>query len=295
MLLTGQEINNYIVGPLIGGGGMGSVYQAFHMDGGQAVAIKIINSDIATLEGFSERFVREARIMSSLQHENIVPIYEAGVHKEWLYFTMKLISGPTLEALMTKRSFSPRDVWKILQPAGKALSYLHEQGVVHRDVKPGNLFLERQGADDFRVYLGDFGLSKRPNLDSNLTKDGARIGTTEYMSPEASLGDRLDHRTDIYSLAVMIYELLLNVLPENPKFGHLKPVARLIQKAWDPCEANPQFPPALRDVLMKGLQKERDLRYQTAADFAQDYYEALKTLGDEARKASYAVVPPPLL
>lgn len=295
MLLTGQEINHYIVGPLIGGGGMGSVYQAFHLDGGQAVAIKIINAEIAGLEGFSERFVREARIMASLQHEHIVPIYEAGQHKEWLYFTMKLISGPTLEALMAKRTFSPRDVWKILQPAGKALSYLHEQGVIHRDVKPGNLFLERQGPDEYRVYVGDFGLSKRPNLDSNLTKDGARIGTTEYMSPEASLGDKLDQRTDVYSLGVMIYELLLGVLPDNPKFAHLKPVARLIQAAWDPCEVNPQFPPGLRDVMLKVLQKERSSRYQTVAEFVEDYYQAMKTLSDEARKTGYWVTVPPLM
>jgi serine/threonine-protein kinase len=284
--LTGQAIGEYIVGPLIGGGGMGEVYQAYPTQGGQAVAMKVMNAELADDTSFQERFIREARVMQALQHENIVPILDYGVQDQLLYFVMSLVSGPSLERLLQRQAFTPRDTWKIAQPLCKAIMYMHEQGVIHRDIKPSNVFLQYQ-REGYHVFVGDFGLSKRPGTDQTLTRIGSRVGTADYMSPEAQLGDKLDQRTDIYSLGVLLYEMMLGRLPADPQYDHLHPVARTVQPVLAPQSINPAFPKAVQLVLLKALQAKREERYQAVETLADDLYTALKQLTDEQRKAIY--------
>lgn len=284
--LTGQAIGDYIVGPLIGGGGMGEVYQAYPNTSGNPVAMKVMNAELAGEGNFQERFVREARVMQSLDHENIVSILDYGVHNNLLYFTMQLISGPTLERLLARQFFTLRDSWKIIQPICKALMHIHEQGVVHRDIKPANIFLKSQ-REGYHVYIGDFGLSKRPGTDQTLTRIGSRVGTAEYMSPEAILGDKLDLRADVYSLGVVVYEMMLGKLPLDPQYNKLTQIARTVHPALPPQAINPSFPLNVQKVLMHALEKEREYRYQNVDDFANDLYSALKSLNDDERKSTY--------
>lgn len=287
--LTGQQIDQYIIGPRIGGGGMGTVYQAFPTEQAKPVAMKVIHTDYAEASDFQGRFTREISLMESLDHPNVVPILDHGTTEAGqLYFVMKLISGPTLNKLLKRRQFSPRDTWKVLQPLCLGLHYIHEHGVIHRDVKPANVFMERQGDEDYQIYLGDFGLSKRPGVDRTLTVKNTALGTSDYMSPEAAMGEVLDHLTDIYSLATTAYEMLLGALPSDPQYANLHPVARAVKPLRMPRELNPNFPPMLELVLMRGLEKQKQDRYQSVSDFANAYYNALKEMDKPTMKQYYS-------
>ena len=291
--LSGQEINGYIIGPLIGQGGMGEVYQAYPPNSTEAVAIKILRVDDPNIDvNFQDRFVREIRLLESLQHENIVPIYDYGTTPTLIYFTMRLIGGITLTRLMERHSFTPRSAWKILRPLASALIHAHEQGIVHRDIKPGNVFLERLKDENWRVYLGDFGLGKRPGSDEELTMAGASVGTTEYMSPEAVLGAPLDHISDVYSLVVVIYEMLLGRLPIRSRNPNKVLATEILMPPIAPSDLNRDFPPILENVLLIGLANDKFDRYQTVQDFAEEYYQALQKMSDEELNATYQVNQP---
>jgi len=286
--LTGQDINGYMIGPLIGGGGMGEVYQAMPPNGGHWVALKVINNqtDVPDVD-IQQRFVREIRLMQSLSHKNIVPIYDYGIADPHIYFVMKLISGPRLRVLMEKQHFTPIMVWNIIKPIAEALAYTHQQNIIHRDLKPGNIFLERAG-DDFHVYLGDFGLGKNLVEDNNITAPGSSVGTYDYMPAEAIKGIPLDHRADIYSLTAVSYELLLGQLPLDPTAGGNN-LARSLAPRRFPTSLHNQFPLALEDTLMKGLALEAADRYQSVNEFAYDFYDSLRKLSETELHTSYWV------
>lgn len=285
--LSGQELNGYVIGPLIGGGGMGEVYQAFAPDR-SPVALKVLRSEYAFEPDLQARFVREIRLMQAAQHENIIPILDYGSSGGMLYFVMKLINGATLSHLMKRRRFSPLDTWKVFKPIAQALHFIHTKGIVHRDVKPSNVFIERQ-SEGWHVYLGDLGLGKDLNNDNNLTAAGARLGTHEYMSLEAAMGQELDHRTDVYSLAVMAYEMLLGTLPVKPNSKGEVTIPILLRPIALPMELNPKFPLPLQPALMRGLEKEREARYQTVMEFAEAFHKGLSQLSEERLTTDYWV------
>lgn len=289
--LTGHEINGYIVGPLIGEGGMGDVYQARSLKSGAVVAIKVLAAELTQNESYSQRFIREIRLMESLQHENIVPIYDYGVYDGQLYFTMKLISGSTLEIERHKVRYTPKSAWKLVRPLAQALDYVHQSGIIHRDLKPQNIFLQRiSREDDWHPYIGDFGLGKRPGFDESLTMSGSSIGTLEYMSTEAIIGrEALDERTDVYSLAAIVYEMLVGALPV--KYSSKRPpnFTDLTKPAPLPRDRHPNFPESLEVVLMRGVERDREMRYQTVRAFAEEYYAAISNMTSETRNTSYAI------
>ena len=287
--LSGKNIDGYIIGPLIGGGGMGEVYQVYpENELSNPLAMKVLKGAYAQDSEFQARFVREVRLMEALKHDNIVPIHGYGFSNDYLYFVMKLVNGSTLAYLLTRHKFSPRAAWNILKPIAKGLEFGHEQGILHRDIKPGNVLVERQ-KEGFSVFLTDYGLGKKPGTDETLTADGVSIGTPEYMAPESVLGERIDHQADVYSLAVMSYEVLLGVLPFDTGQAHLTALAHVNDPPPPPREKVADFPTAIEAVLLKGLAKTREARYQSVREFAEGLYKAVSGLSSEDQQKVYWV------
>lgn len=284
-LSPGEQIKEYIVGPLVGRGGLGEVYQAFN-EKGERVAVKIMRDEFASDPQFQNRFIREIRLMQSVQHENIVPILDYGFFRKTLFMVMKFIEGPTLVRLMLQQQFSPTAVWHVLRDIAPAVNAGHEKNIIHRDLKPDNVLVEGHGKN-LKFYLADFGLSKRPGLDTTLTERGTAVGTWEYMAPEMAFSTDPDPRSDIYSLGVMTYELLTGRLPFEDK----NPYNLLKMHADDPpppmTDHHPEFPISLQQVIFKALEKSCEDRYSDTIAFARAYYDALKDLPDEIRSKIY--------
>jgi serine/threonine protein kinase len=284
--LTGQDIGKYKIGPLLGVGGMGEVYQATAEDG-QVVAIKFLRADTAGDPGAPARFIREIRIMEALEHENVMPIMGHGiVSGNTLYYTMHLINGMALSTMMKRQKLTPRTAWEVLSQLFRALEYGHSQKVVHRDVKPDNVFLERHD-EKLHLYLGDFGLGKRTGIDNTLTEADAAIGTPHYMSPEAIMGEKPDPRADIYSVCVLAYEMFLDVLPFDEEFAHSTAIAHVTKPVPKPTDLNPSFPIAIEAVLLRGLEKKPEDRYQSMGEVITAFLNAYDTLSEEELDAVF--------
>lgn len=277
--LTGRDIGDYKIGPLLGVGGMGEVYQATNAEG-QPVAIKFLRNDYITDAGAQARFVREIRIMEALDHDNIMPIFGHGiVNGDTLYYTMRLINGMALSTMMKRKKFTLRTAWEVLEQLFRALEYGHSQSVVHRDIKPDNIFIESQ--DGIHVYLGDFGLGKRSGIDNTLTEADAAIGTPHYMSPEAIMGEKPDPRADIYSVCILSYEMLIGILPFNEPYAHSTAIAHVTKPVPRLTALNPQFPQAIENVLLRGLAKKREDRQQDMGELITGFLNAYDTISDE--------------
>jgi serine/threonine-protein kinase len=229
--------------------------------------------------------------MEALHHENIVPIYDYGiVEGNQLYYTMRLITGAALSTLIKKRKFSPAVYWLILEQVGKALSYGHSQGVIHRDLKPDNIFIENiPGGGGIQVFVGDFGLGKREGVDRTLTEAGAAIGTPHYMSPEAIMGERPAVGADIYSLGVLSYEVLVGRLPFDDAHAHSVAIAHVTRPVPKPTSFNPAFPVGLERVLIKSMEKAPTARYPSIEAFLMAYEANLQDMSEEAQNTTYAV------
>lgn len=274
--LYGVTIDSYTIHGRIGIGGMGSVYAATDA-AGERYALKIMHEDLAQQPDLRERFLREAQLMQVVRHPNIVPLLDFGIYGERLYLVMPFIDGGTLQMLLRSFRFSPSLAWVIFDPLTQALHHAHVQGIVHRDLKPGNVLIAR--ADD-HVYLSDFGLSKRPDMDTTLTATGTSIGTPTYMSPEAALAEEVDLRSDIYSLGIMLFELLFDDVP----FKGVDDAALVYAHLYQPVPLPPDTPPAMANIILRCLAKERQDRYPSVRHLRDDYLDALEQLGDAAEQ-----------
>ena len=206
--LVDRALGKYIILEEIGRGGMGAVYKARDVELNRIVAIKVLSPYLVGEPHLVQRFMREARLAANLDHPNIVTIYDIGGEGGYYYFAMKYLAGRPLKEILAERAPLPLpDVVAIVRQLAAALDYAHEQNLIHRDVKPGNVIV----GDDGHVTLTDFGLAKvAENL--KLTASGEAIGTLEYMAPEQARGE-VDKRSDIYSLGVMAYEMIAGRLP----------------------------------------------------------------------------------
>ncbi len=280
----------------IGSGGMGSVYKASQSAMNRMVAVKILHPKLANRKDLVSRFRREARAMSHLTHPNTVKVYLYGELDDGsLYIVMEYLEGKNLNQMVRKEGPLPieRAVPVLIQVCG-ALQEAHLQGIVHRDLKPENIFLSTNGGlKDFPKVL-DFGLAKVTERELRpgsimLTQEGMVFGTPEFMSPEQAQGKTLDARSDIYSLAVILYEVLTGKLPfeartpmEYIQFHVTKPPIPIDQRV-----AGKTFPHGLGDVLAKALEKKPESRYESASDFA----DALKPFAGMAGKGFTAMMP----
>ncbi len=260
--LIGKGIGPYRILRFLGQGGFAQVYLAVHEGLGRQVALKVLFPSYAESPEFVDRFLREARISANLEHPNIVQVYDVGNADGYYYIAMQYVDGETLQAAMGRGArLEAEVVANIVAQVAGALDYAHGQGIIHRDVKPSNILIDRRG----KAYLTDFGIA-RAAWSARVTKTGVSIGTPEYMSPEQALGRGVDARSDLYSLAVVLYEMICGRAP----FVGENPLSVLHQIAYEPPPApralNPGISASLESVLLRGLAKRPEDRFQSGAE-----------------------------
>jgi serine/threonine protein kinase len=269
----GTRLDAYRIERLIGRGGMGMVFLAEHVHLGRMVALKILPPDLARDESFRKRFVRESRLAAGIEHPNVIPVYDAGESESELFIAMKYVEGTDLRALLQQRGrLDPEHTLALLEPVGAALDTAHREGLVHRDVKPGNILI---AATD-HVYLSDFGLTKRTSADTSVTATGYFVGTMSYAPPEQIQAHDLDGRADQYSLACVAFECLTGRVP----FVRDTDVALLYAHLQEPpptaSEYGPELPPAVDEVLARGMAKSRDDRYASCSALVEELRGAIR-------------------
>jgi serine/threonine protein kinase len=262
--LIGQSFGSYAVVEKLGEGGMAVVYKGYQASLNRYVAIKVLRGDLAHDQEFVTRFHREALAVAKLSHPNILHIYDTGVAHGVYYIVMDYAEGGSLSDLIRQGPIEiGRAVSIAIQMAG-ALDYAHREGLIHRDVKPSNILLSRDG----RPLLSDFGIAKIMYEATQLTRTGASIGTPEYMAPEQVQGQPSDARADIYALGIVLYEMLAGTVP----FRAATPVATLYKHVHEPLpplrQANSNIPAWLEAAVYKALAKRPEDRFQRASAFA---------------------------
>jgi serine/threonine protein kinase len=279
--LVGQELASYRIEKLLGAGGMGEVYLARDLKLGRMVALKVLPLHFVVDGERLSRFQREARALSSLNHPNLVTIYEIGEAKGLHFIAMELVEGQTLSSLRDK--LSVKELLSIVVQVAEALGAAHQAGIIHRDIKPDNVMVRPDGY----VKVLDFGLVKLTEVESvpgapNHTKLGVAMGTLAYMSPEQAAGETVDQRTDIWSLGVVLYELAAGRKPFAAETRQATINAILSTQPNSLISTNPELPPDLDRILNKALDKDRELRYQTASDFRADLRRLLREIDSSA-------------
>ena len=269
----GREIGPYRVLSALGAGGMGEVYLAEDTRLGRRVALKLLPSEFTHDAERIHRFEREARAASALNHPNIVTIYEIGQSNGAYFIATELVEGQTLRDFMPRARVQMKDALNVITQAADALSTAHAAGIVHRDVKPENIMLRPDGY----VKVLDFGLAKLTEpapvheasdhrTEKVHTETGTVLGTVAYMSPEQALGQEVDHRTDIFSLGIVLYEMLVGAHPFKGPTAAATFDALLNREPPAPVISNPDMSPELERIIGRALEKDRELRYQTASD-----------------------------
>lgn len=275
----GQTLGQYQIIEEIGQGGMATVYKAYQPALDRYVALKILPPVQAQQLEMMERFHHEARAIANLNHPNILPVYDFGQTDQCTFMVMRYIEGGrTLKTLMAA-PLSLAQVTNLIGQIADALEHAHRQGVIHRDVKPGNVLMDNNWA-----LLSDFGLAKIANNPLRLTRSGAGMGTPAYMSPEQGQGEGVDHRTDIYALGIILFEMLTGEIPHYAD----TPFAIIIKRALEPLplprSLNPQIPEPIEQVILKALEVDPAARFESAARLAEALRQAAEAIGIERRK-----------
>jgi hypothetical protein len=262
--LTGTHLGPYRIISPVGEGGMAAVYRAYQPSFDRMVALKVLPPQLALQPEFVARFNREARVIAKLVHPHILPVYDFGHAQGYTYLVMPFVQGCTLAQLIASGPLPLPRLTTILTQLADALDYAHARGVVHRDIKPANVLLDQTG----HCLLTDFGLAQVMEEATRFTRPGEAIGTPAYMSPEQACGEKVDQRSDIYSLGVVLFEMATGRVP----YAADTPVATVMKHIHDPLPSaralNPALPEAVDHVIGQAMAKDPAARFATAGQMA---------------------------
>src|SRR5574341_674292 len=281
--LIGKTLGSYRIIEQIGVGGMATVYKAYQPSMDRDVAIKILPHYFSQDAEFAKRFQREARAIARLEHAHILPVYDYGEADDITYIAMRYVQAGTLKERIAEGPLPLDELNRLVEQIGSALDYAHRLGVIHRDVKPSNVLIDDQG----NTYLTDFGLARMLESSQPLTASGVGVGTPAYMSPEQGQGVKVDHRSDIYSLGVVLYEMVTGRVPyeaETPMGVVLKHISEPLPL---PRMVAPGVPEGVDKVILRALAKDPAHRFQTAG-------EMVEALNIAVRKAAAEEAPRPV-
>ncbi len=284
ILQPGQSIGPYRILNQIGQGGMATVYKAYHAAMNRYVAIKVLPRQLAENPEFIGRFRQEAQIIANLEHPHILPVHDFGEGDGFTYLVMRLLDGGTLKDRMQEHALSFYEIDRFLSQLADALEYAHTKGVVHRDIKPSNVLVDARD----NLFLTDFGIAKLLESSSHFTGSSALIGTPDYMSPEQAQGLPVDRRSDIYSLGIILYEMVTGRVPfeaETPLAVVLKHINAALPL---PTSLKPDLSPAIERVLLKALAKSPDDRFHSTAEFYTAWKQALEEGTGQPQQAAGA-------
>ena len=287
--LEGITLGKYRIIKALGRGGMAQVYKVYHPQLDRYMAVKVLRADLAEDAEFLERFRREAHSVSGLRHANIVQVFDFDVQDDLYYMVMELLEGDTLRARLNEYRIRNQrmpltETVRILGDVLRGLAYAHSEGIIHRDIKPANIMLNKKG----EAVLADFGIAQIVGSTQH-TASGALMGTLNYMAPEQGLKNQYDRRSDIYSLGIVLFEMLTGYTP----FDADTPLAILMKHLNDPLplptEIDPSLPVELERVVLKALAKDPDDRFQSAGEMAEALQQAAAHLSVDEQPA---VLPP---
>src|ERR1700750_631827 len=280
--LVGDEFAGYRVRAVLGRGGMSVVYQAEKLRLSSVIALKVLAPELASDDVFRARFLEESRIAASLNHPNVIPIYDMGSQDDLLYIAMRYVSGTDMRQMLRKLGpiLAATPLFLVGQ-AARALDAAHRKGLVHRDVKPGNLLIERgsDDADPDHVYLADFGITKHAMSRSGLTSTGQFLGTIDYVAPEQIRGTSVTGLADQYSLGCVLYECLTGRVPFEKDLDAAIIWAHVEETPTMPTMLRPELPPEIDQVFGRVLAKRPDERYGSCREFVEAARMALGLFG----------------